>query len=574
MGRLSELRKRPFVALIDHFARRLVASEDEQGTGGGMGLGLGAVLAILASPGAFASIFLLDKYSSLMQFLRGTHFDPIRRSPVDEYFFVVLSMTITGMVMVTRWNRLFPDRRDFANLAVLPIPIRNIFLANFAALLGLALLFAIDVNCVSVFLFPLFVSMSKDSFALLLRVGVAHASSVMAASLFSFFGIFGLVGLMTLILPRRIFRPASVAVRIALVVGLLTEFYSNIFLQLFAAHAPGQANPFICWIPSYWFLGIYERLAGIATPAMAALGNQACWSLAAIVIFSTFIYAICYRRIFVRLPESFDTMGGSRPVFTIHLPARGSQWAFRSSFERACTSFVAKVLARSEQHLMFLGAYLGIGLVIVTQSLTDGNAAKTQPIPSAEHLAIPLLLAFVIISGLRFVFDVPAALDANWIFQSTSTTASPAPRLIVRRFLLLATLSWQLAILLPVAILRLGWRSGILYTASTLALTILFADLMVLRWQKIPFTCKTEVDIKQLILKMLATLFGVLVFVPGLAAIERWMLPHPVRFLGLAAALAIAWYALSLYQHASPGNPASIKFLDTPPPPFELLKLT
>jgi hypothetical protein len=32
-------------------------------------------------------------------------------------FFVVLSMTITGLAMVMRWNRLFPDRRDFANLS-------------------------------------------------------------------------------------------------------------------------------------------------------------------------------------------------------------------------------------------------------------------------------------------------------------------------------------------------------------------------------------------------------------------------------------------------------------------------
>lgn len=54
-------------------------------------------------------------------------FDFVKASAADECFFVVLSVTITGLVMVLRWNRLFPDRRDFENLAVLPIPIYHVF---------------------------------------------------------------------------------------------------------------------------------------------------------------------------------------------------------------------------------------------------------------------------------------------------------------------------------------------------------------------------------------------------------------------------------------------------------------
>src|SRR5581483_9875683 len=107
-----------FWILVAHFVQRLLAGEEESDNG--MSLGLGAVLAILASPGAFASIFLIDKYSSLLQWFRHQTFNSYKASVADEYFFVVLSMTITGLVMVLRWNRLFPDRRDFSNLAVLP----------------------------------------------------------------------------------------------------------------------------------------------------------------------------------------------------------------------------------------------------------------------------------------------------------------------------------------------------------------------------------------------------------------------------------------------------------------------
>ena len=140
----------PFGHLIFYFLKRMFSGEDEEGVES-MSLGLGVVLAFLAAPGALASLFLMDKYSTLLQFFRGQRsFDPYRASIADEYFFIVLSMTITGLVMVARWNRLFPDRRDFWNLAVLPIPIRQVFLANFAALFLLAVIFAIDVNTVSI----------------------------------------------------------------------------------------------------------------------------------------------------------------------------------------------------------------------------------------------------------------------------------------------------------------------------------------------------------------------------------------------------------------------------------------
>lgn len=54
----------------------------------------------------------------------------------------VLSVIITGLVMVLRWNRLFPDRRDFENRSVAHSDL-SCFLANFTALLGLAMVFGL-----------------------------------------------------------------------------------------------------------------------------------------------------------------------------------------------------------------------------------------------------------------------------------------------------------------------------------------------------------------------------------------------------------------------------------------------
>ena len=564
----------PFRTLVRHFVRRLFASEDEQGSSS-MGLGLGAVLAILASPGAFASIFLLDKYSTLLQWLRHIRIDPIRASVSDEYFFVFLSMTITGLVMVLRWNRLLPDRRDFANLAILPIPIRSIFLGNFVALFGLAVLFALDVNGVSVFLFPLFVTLSNGTTAAFLGVGVSHLATVLLASLFSFFAVFALVGLMMLVVPKRIFAAVSILVRVLLVISLLTEFLSNLFLQLFAGRLPGYAGNYVRLLPSFWFLGIYERMLRIAKPEMAELGREALLALAAAIVVAILAYMLCYRRYFLRLSETLETIGSGRHALRLHVPEWVAVHLFRSPFEWGCDSFALKVLMRSEQHLMFFGAYLGIGLVMVAQTSVDAMAAggADPTVPKAGYLAIPLMIAFFILSGLRFVFDIPAALNANWVFRTTVEEPKPDPRRIALRFMLLAVLPWEIAVLLPITNHLFGWETALVHTAVVVALSILFANIMLVRFRKIPFTCSTQPEVKRLLFRIIGSVFVVLLIVPMLAEIERWMLINPIRLTGFALALAGCWYWLYRYRREMLPNETSLTYEDGPPPAFELLKL-
>lgn len=563
---------KPFGVLTLHFVRRLFASDNEQG-GSTLGLGVGMVLAVLASPGAFASIFLLEKYSTLIQFLRGHFIDPIRASPSDEYFFIVLSMTITGLVMVMRWNRLLPDRRDYSNLAILPIPIRDIFLANFIALLGLALLFGLDVNGVSVLFFPLFVTLGIGTTESFLSVGISHFTSVLAASLFSFFGVFALVGLTMLLLPRSWFRPVSITLRVLLVVALLTEFFSNLFVQFLAGRVPSEAASYMRMLPSFWFLGLYERMLGIAKPEMAALGLQGVYCLAAAVGIAIGAYALCYRRYFVRLSETLDSVGTSRKRLRVPIPVPLQKLLFRSPFEQACSSFAVKVLSRSEPHLMFLGAYLGIGFVLVAQTAMDAARGYASPLPETTYLAVPLMVAFFVLSGMRFVFDIPATLDANWLFRVTTDNPHPEPRAVARRLMLLAVIPWQVFIVAPITARTYGWLIGLLHTAVLIALSTVFIDFLLRRFRKIPFTCNTQPDIKQLLLRILASVLGVLVAVPLLAGVERWMLAEPLRLVILAVILAYSWYVLRRQWRELLDFENSLSFEDVPDPQFELLKI-
>ncbi len=538
----------PFEILVGHFINRMLASDEDQGTGA-VSLGLGAVLAILASPGAFASIFLMDKYSSLMHFLRGqTNFNPYRASIGDEYFFVVLSMTITGLVMVLRWNRLLPDYRDFANLAVLPIPIRNVFLANFIALAGLAIVFGIDVNGASSVLFPEVVTASDRHWGMLFRLAPAHAVAVFSASMFSFFAVFAAVGLLMLIVPRKLFRPVSIAVRVLLVVALLSEFLANMFLQLFSGRLPHLKQTYMQWLPSYWFIGVYAHVAGLANPKMDALAREAIIALGAVIVIAVAAYALCYRQYFLRLAESLQTIGFTRHWVRPPMPEWIERILFRSEFEHACAAFMWRVLSRSEKHLMFLGGYLGIGAVLAAQMAADSLSGRGgNALPDSEWLAVPLVLALVLVTGLRFAFDIPAALEANWVFRIGAETPWPAPAAVARRFLLWTVLPWEITVVGGITAHQYGWAVACEHVATLAILSMLIIEFVLPGFRKIPFTCTTQFDSRRLCVRILGPVFAVLIVAPSLAGFERWMIQNPLRF-AVPGAFAIGFW-FWLWRH-------------------------
>ena len=166
--------------------------------------------------------------------------------------------------------------------------------------------------------------MSDGSFAAFFRTAGAHAAAVLSASLFSFFAVFALVGILMLVSPARWFKRISVAARMVLVVALLVEFFSNLVVQLVSGRLPGHASAYAQFLPPFWFLRIY-RHAGAGLPLAA---------LAASIVIAVAAYSLCYRRHFLRLAESLDTLGASRHVSRFPSPG----WLFRSQLERACSA--------------------------------------------------------------------------------------------------------------------------------------------------------------------------------------------------------------------------------------------
>src|SRR5579863_6429553 len=90
--RWEKRREQPFWRLVELFVERIFRGGGDSDTEG-LDLGIGLVLTLLAMPGGFVSLFLLNKYGTFLQWLRGmTNVDPLRMALPDEYFFIVLSM--------------------------------------------------------------------------------------------------------------------------------------------------------------------------------------------------------------------------------------------------------------------------------------------------------------------------------------------------------------------------------------------------------------------------------------------------------------------------------------------------
>ena len=412
--RWARLLERPFWRLVAHFGMKLFSGNGE----GGLELGAGTVLALLAAPGAFVSILLLDKYSGLLRFFRGNHnFDPYAASVPDQYFFLTFSMAITGIVTVLKWDSIFPDRRDYMNLAPLPIATRRIFLANITAIVLIAVAFAVDVNAVSSLFFPMVVTMEEPKFAAYVQFARAHFAGVLLASLFVSFAMFALIGALMVLLPDSIFRRISIYVRVLVVILLLGLLCSTFAVAPLLGTLHAGDPSFLRWLPPVWFLGLSRTILGKADAGLTQVGTIGLWAAIAVAILAPLVYVLSYYRYFIRIPETLDTTLRSRAP-RILLPMRMMDLVvLRSAYERATYRFAMKTLLRNDRHSLIFGGFAGLGIVIASQTLLSAVNQKPAPSPSAAMISVPFTLAYFLICGLRFVFDLPAELRANWVHR-------------------------------------------------------------------------------------------------------------------------------------------------------------
>jgi hypothetical protein len=547
--RRTAFQQTPFGCLLRVFVGRIFHGGGEPGAED-LDLGLGVILILLAMPGILVSLFMFEEYGSLIRYLRGDGvFDPYVATIPDEYFFIVLSMTVTGAAALWRWDTIFLDRRDYANLVPLPIRLRSIFLANFSAIIALAALFTLVVNAASIILFPVAVVGSQSSFAVFFRFAAGHAAAVFLASIFSFSAIFALAGILMALLPVKLFRSISLLARFVTAIFLLALLVSSFAVPPFLDGTSLAMKQRVAMLPPVWFLGISQTVWGNGRDRFYSLMTEAAGvALIAAALIAILSYTVSFRRSFIRIPETADAgplprvQLKSSPLAILH------NATLRSPSQEACYDFIVRTLLRSDAHLQIVMAFAGLGLVAAAASLSSLKSPHfilAGPAPSVEFLSVPFILSYCIIAGVRLAFEIPTDLRANWIFRLSLSPDNHQARPIARRVLHAATLPWLIPFVFAVTLIFFGWIVALLHAAFLTLANVAVIEILLVKYRKIPFTCSYPRFESHSGVILVAYLLGFFLIANYIPALEHWSLVNPVRalcFIPLFTAVLAAVY--------------------------------
>lgn len=520
----------PLTVLYRHFLAQFFENEllSPQGELRAPTTGL---LALAAVPGLLLPIILFEKYSTIIAFIAARRMvDRDSATHADKFVFLALALVIPALAALLKWDSLLPNRADHAVLVPLPIRLRTILFAKAAALGAFILLFALAVNSAACLLYPAVVMGNTGTFAELGRYIAAHLLAAGATSLFACLSLVAIQGAGQTLLGPAAFRRISAALQFALLTALLTLLVVSPSLgsHVRTLRLTGLAD----WLPVFWFLGLYEAILGKADSHYLRLAGTAVLALALSAAAAAATYALSYARHFRKIPELLE---------------RGATWAapLWSAAERlagrmqrrperlAILLFVAKVFARSRIHRLLFGVFLAFASALL---LGDAIALLlTAAEPGVQVLSAPLTVSFFLLTGLRFLFEIPAELPAHWLFRLA------APREPIWFHLL--PVAPVALIIAAMNFLLLPPLLAALHTLYCLLLALTLAEALCLGFQKIPFTCAFGAAKWNVTFALTLWFLAFAAFSWATVRLEAILLPHPAAFACACAAMTalFAW---------------------------------
>ncbi|MCU1262280.1 MAG: beta-lactamase [Bryobacterales bacterium] len=483
-----------------------------------------------------------------------------------EHFLIATTMLVVGLFAVLSWDSTFPDRRDVLVLAPLPIRARTIFLAKVAAL---ATALGLSVSVLNIFTgiaYPLALAPpTKYGFLDMAftpevyRSLAAYWITMFAAGAFIFCSVLGVQGLAAQLLKRRHFLRVSAFLQMAAFCLVLTVYLLQPSLTTPQALAAPENQRALAWLPSYWFLGMYQELNGSLHAALVPLARRAWVGLGVACFGAGTAFLLSYFRTLRMIVEEPDIVSGSR---------RGS-WSPRlgNAFETAIVLFSVRTLFRSRQHRMILAFYLGTAFAIVLAYVHTPLAQRQL----SHRVNVPFLVASVVmmcfaVVGARVVFAMPLALKANWVFRMTELSEVPEYLAAARRALLLLAVApvWVVSGVVYFSIWPAWPVAG--HLAALGLFGLILANVCLFEFHKVPFTCSYLPGKANVYVAFLTYVLVVIPLTDRAIQLERRALMGPascaamLAILGVAA--ACAWWRTAVMAKS---EEVVMQFEDAPP---------
>jgi hypothetical protein len=490
----------------------------------------------------------------------------------DRFFFIALAMVVAALVAASQWDALAIDPRDAAILEPLPVPFATIRRAKLAAVAILGTAVAVALNACPSVVFPwlLVFNFRELPAVFILWMIVVHAVFTFVAAVFGYLVIIALRETLAGILGVRWFTRVSPWAQGLLIVALGSG------LLLLPPSAGGVAERgFDDWraqSPPMWFVGAYELAVGDIvinqpraqmTARQAArdrvnselyekrrtqfpgLARRAAAAFAGLIVFASAAYMFNAWRV--------PALAAAPPAAHRRRWRLGDRLArailVRDSASRAGFYFTLAAMWRSNTHRLTLACSAAAGFAMAVLALSN---ADTQ-IASPRLLAMQPLLYGALLVGFRHVIRVPAELRANWGFQLAWRNRDRAFVAGVKRAAVVALVLPALIVLLPLYVFVLGSQQALLHAGLGFAGAIVFLEVLMQNYDKVPFTC-TYLPTENM--KALGPIYTVAFFV-GASMFARMQYSalhsgNPTRALLTLAALFVVVRVISLKRARLP----------------------
>lgn len=405
-----------------------------------------------------------------------------------EHLLIATTMLVVGLFGVLSWDTTFLDLRDVLVLGPLPVRRSTIFLAKVAAV-GTAL----SVAVVTLNVFPgltwprVFMPADGGVFGLA-RSFLAYWITMAAAGAFVLSLMLGVQGLAALLPRQQFLRVSGLIQMAAFCLILIGYFLEPSFARPQDFTAPGN-HLLLSWLPSYWFLGLFNSLNGTAQPALAPLARRAAAGLIIAVLAAGAAFLLSYMRTLRKIVEEPDITPG----------ASGGHWLppFGDPPLTAVAHFSIRSLFRSRQHRLILSFFLGLAFTIVVlyvkTPLAQTNLLDLSGDPW-HQVNVPLLVSSIVTMwfaaiGTRVAFAMPTELRANWIFRMTNVRRAPDCLKATRRSLFILAVAPVWLIWAGILLWLWPWRPAAGHLVVLGLLGTILAEACLHGFHKIPFTC-------------------------------------------------------------------------------------
>ena len=544
-------RQRQFNSLVRVFTQRLVDNET-LAPGAEPHKTLVSALALLGGAGFTLMLILGLRYTLFVSGLS----EAARLMAVwsDQLLVVLLGFSVTLFFATMAWESLFPARQEALVLRPLPLALRTITAARLYALGMFFFLFNAALNVFPLLGLPFLTQPPGGTLADVVRYFFAQAAVALMSGAFVLCVAVVFQALLILVLPWWLFERVSSASQI----GFLLVSFVILFLNPEVAYARAAGHEWTQWLPTFWFLDLWQVLAGMSP----ALGGLLAWKAVTATVTAI---TLALAGVLAGMPRAMrKAVEGQEPrqsgpsILARAATAIINLRLLRNPRQRAVFWFAARTVARHRGHRLLMCLYIGIAAAAVLMSVSAllfgaGNWTK----PSAATAAVPLLVSALVVIGLRALYSMPVEPRANWSFRIAGGNDTDALVAGARKLVQFGGFA-VLALFAPLCVAWWGLNAALPYLVYLALVLLALSEILMRTFVKVPFACTWLPGKAKLHVRLGAWLILFAGLASMIAEIGVWMMTRATwrQRATWYAVVAIAWFWARLRREASGHAPA------------------